>query len=98
MQLAFHMGFETVLLVGVDHKFKMDGTPNQETTWQGDDPNHFSPDYFKGTRWNNPDLANSERAYRLAEKAYRDAGRRIVNLTEGTAEQVFEKGTVAEWM
>ena len=98
MQLAFHMGFETVLLVGVDHKFRMDGTPNQETTWQGDDPNHFSPDYFKGTRWNNPDLANSERAYRLAEKAYRDAGRRIVNLTEGSALDVFEKGMVAEWM
>jgi hypothetical protein len=97
MQLAFHMGFTTVLLVGVDHKFQMNGAPNQETTWQGDDPNHFSPDYFKGTRWNNPDLARSEQAYRLAEKAYRDAGRRIVNLTEGSALDVFEKGTVAEW-
>lgn len=97
MQLAFHMGFTTVLLVGVDHRFKMDGAPNAETTWQGDDPNHFSPEYFKDARWNNPDLANSEIAYRLAKKAYEDAGRKIINLTEGTSLDVFEKGTVAEW-
>jgi hypothetical protein len=97
MQLAFHMGFSTVLLVGVDHKFKMDGPPNSETIWQGDDPNHFSPDYFKGTRWNNPDLKNSEVAYRLALKAFSDAGRKIVNLTEGTALDIFEKGQVSEW-
>lgn len=98
MQLAFHMGFTTVLLVGVDHRFKMDGAPNSETVWQGDDPNHFSPDYFRGTRWNNPDLANSEIAYRMAKKAFEDAGRRIVNLTEGSALDVFERGTIAEWM
>jgi hypothetical protein len=98
MQLAFHMGFTTVLLVGVDHRFKMDGAPNSETVWQGDDPNHFSPEYFKGTRWNNPDLANSEIAYQLAKKAFEDAGRKIINLTEGSALSIFEKGTVAEWM
>jgi hypothetical protein len=98
LQLAFHMGFDTVLLVGVDHKFKMDGPPNSETEWQGDDPNHFSPDYFRGTRWNNPDLRNSEIAYKLARKAFEDAGRRIINLTDGSALDVFERGTVAEWL
>ena len=98
LQLAFHMGFETALLVGVDHKYKVDGPPNSESVWQGDDPNHFSPDYFRGARWHNPDLRNSEIAYSLAKKAFEDAGRRIVNLTEGTALKVFEKGTVAEWM
>lgn len=98
MQLAFHMGFTTVLLVGVDHKFKTDGPPNSETVWQGADPNHFSPDYFRDTKWNNPDLNNSEKAYRLAEKAFRDAGRKIINLTDGSALDVFEKGTIAEWM
>ena len=98
MQLAFHMGFETVLLVGVDHRFKMDGPPNSETVWQGDDPNHFSPEYFKGARWNNPDLPNSEASYRLAKKAYEDAGRRIVNLGPDSALTIFEKGTVAEWL
>jgi hypothetical protein len=97
MQLAFHMGFSTALLVGVDHRFKMDGPPNSETTWQGDDPNHFSPEYFRGTRWNNPDLPNSEAAYHLANKAYKDAGRKIINLTDGTALKIFETGAVEQW-
>ena len=97
LQLAFHMGFSTVLLVGVDHTYKMDSSPNAETTWQGDDPNHFTTDYFRGARWNNPDLRNSEIAYGLARKAFEDAGRRIVNLTEGSRLDVFEKETIEEW-
>lgn len=97
LQLAFYMGFETVLLVGVDHSYKTDAAANVETVWQGDDPNHFSSEYFKGVRWNNPDLANSAIAYQLARKAFDNAGRRIVNLTEGTKLDVFEKGTIAEW-
>jgi hypothetical protein len=97
MQLAFHMGFKTALLVGVDHSFKLDGVPNQETTWQGDDPNHFSPDYFRGARWNNPDLANSEQAYQMADKAFKDAGRQIINLTKGSKLEVFKKGDLKKW-
>lgn len=97
MQLAFHMGFTTVLLVGVDHRFKTDGPPNSETVWRGDDPNHFSPEYFKDTRWNNPDLANSEVAYKLAKTAFENAGRKIINLTEGSALRIFEKGKVKEY-
>lgn len=98
LQLAFFMGFETVLLVGVDHKYKTDGTPNQETTWQGDDPNHFSPEYFKGTKWNNPDLVRSTQAYQLAEKAFRENGRRILNLTPDSALNVFKKESIQKWL
>lgn len=97
LQLAFHMGFETALLVGVDHTYKTDAPPNSETTWSGDDPNHFDPGYFRGARWNNPDLRNSEIAYKLARKAFEDAGRRIINLTKGTKLDVFERGKVSEW-
>jgi hypothetical protein len=98
LQLAFHMGFTTVLLVGVDHTYKMDSAPNAETTWEGDDPNHFDPSYFRGTRWNNPDLRNSEIAYRLARTAFEDAGRKIINCTDGSRLDVFERGTVSEWI
>ena len=62
MQLAFWMGFETVLLVGVDHYFKANGQPNEEQVMKGKDPNHFSPEYFKGAKWNLPDLESSERS------------------------------------
>lgn len=97
MQIAYYMGFDTVLLVGVDHNFKYDGNPNEQRLMEGADPNHFHPDYFKGKQWNNPDLQRSEHAYKLARAMYEAHGKRIINLTPGTKEQVFEKGIISEW-
>jgi hypothetical protein len=92
MQLAYWMGFTTALLVGVDHRFTVEGQPNQEVVSQGDDPNHFAPDYFgKGVVWNNPDLARSEQAYRVAKLNFEHDGRKIVNLTPRSALDVFER-------
>lgn len=98
LQLAFWMGFEQVLLVGVDHRYMFDGQPNQQGLMTKDDPNHFDPTYFKGAIWNNPDLKESEFAYNLALTAFSDNGRRILNLTPDTALDVFEKGDIKEWM
>ena len=98
MQLAFWMGFETVLLVGVDHYFKVKGNPNEQQKMKGDDPNHFTPEYFKGADWNLPDLANSERSYNIAKRVYEKAGRRIINLTTKTALDIFPKGDYREWL
>jgi hypothetical protein len=97
LQLAYYMGFDTVLMVGVDHSFKYDGAPNMQNTYQGNDENHFHPDYFKGREWNNPDLEKSERAYALARTAFELKKRRIINLTDNTKETVFEKGNINEW-
>lgn len=97
MQLAYYMGFDTVLLVGVDHSFKYEGAPNQEMTLDGNDLNHFHPDYFKGRKWNNPDLERSERAYKLARAMYEAHNKRIINLTPNTKETVFEKGSINDW-
>jgi hypothetical protein len=66
---------------------------------EGQDHNHFSPDYFtNGASWHAPDLAKSERAYRMAETVYNDNGRKIINLTPGTKLDVFEKGDWQEWL
>lgn len=92
MQLAFHMGFEEVYLIGVDHNYTTTGKPNTTITSQGDDPNHFSSQYFgKGFRWQLPDLETSEIAYGLARKAYEKAGRRIADATVGGKLNIFEK-------
>jgi hypothetical protein len=92
MQIAFYLGFETVILVGVDHSFVTEGKPNQEVTSQGEDPNHFSPAYFgKGFRWNLPDLEASERSYQRARQAYDKAGRHILDATVGGKLTVFPK-------
>jgi uncharacterized Rossmann fold enzyme len=92
LQLAFHMGFNEVILVGVDHNFVTQGTANQAIVSQGDDPNHFSPDYFgKGFKWQLPDLAGSERAYSMARAAYSIAGRRVLDATIDGKLTIFPK-------
>lgn len=92
LQLAFHMGFEQVILIGVDHNYPTQGKPNTTVTSQGDDPNHFHAGYFgKGFRWQLPDLEASERAYALARHAYENAGRQVLDATVGGKLTVFPK-------
>lgn len=91
LQIAFYLGFHEVVIIGMDHRFDYSGSPNQEKTLEGDDPNHFSPNYFKGQKWDNPDLVNSEKYYRIADQVYRRNGRKIVDATMNGACTVFEK-------
>lgn len=97
LQLARFMDFKTVLLVGVDHRYKFDGKPNEVGEMQEDDPNHFDPEYFKGQKWQMPDLKRSEEYFKIAESVFKKEGRRIINLTPRTALDVFEKGKLSEW-
>ena len=90
LQLAFFMGFDDVILIGVDHSFQTPGPAHQLVTSSGSDPDHFHPDYFgKGVQWQLPDLEMSERGYRLAERAYSAAGRRVRNATLGGRLKIF---------
>jgi hypothetical protein len=92
LQLAFHMGFRQVILIGVDHNFTSKGEANKTVVSEGDDPNHFSSKYFgKGFRWQLPDLDTSEIGYGLARDAYRQAGREVLDATIGGKLTVFPK-------
>jgi len=92
LELAYHMGFQQVILLGVDHSFSTQGPPNVTVVSQGDDRDHFSPWYFgKGFRWQLPDLEGSERAYRLAREAFEKDGRQVLDATVGGKLQVFPK-------
>ena len=92
LQLAFHMGFQQVILIGVDHNYSTTGKPNTTVTSQGDDPNHFSTAYFgKGFRWQLPDLETSEVGYAMARDAYRKAGRELLDATISGKLTIFPK-------
>ncbi len=92
LQLAFYMGFEQVILIGVDHNFTSKGEANKTVVSDGADPNHFDPRYFgKGFRWQLPDLETSEIGYRLARQAYEKAGRQVLDATIGGKLTVFPK-------
>ena len=92
LQLAYFLGFSTVILIGVDHNFVTKGPANQVVTSQGDDPNHFAANYFgKGFRWQLPDLEGSERAYHIAKEAFEADGRQILDATVAGKLEIFPK-------
>ena len=91
MQLAYFMGFQEVILIGVDHYFKDKGKANSLVKFENDDENHFSPDYFKGYQWQLPDLNTSELAYNMAKFTFEKAGRSIIDATIDGHLQIFEK-------
>ena len=91
LQIAYYMGFTEVWIIGMDHRFVFQGRPNQPQVMQGPDPNHFSPDYFQGHAWNNPDLALSEKSYEIARDIFASEGRRILDATTGGACRIFER-------
>ena len=98
LQLAYYMGFKTVLLIGLDHSFAEKGVPNTVAVRQQErDASHFSPDYFeKGVRWQYPDLLRSELAYALAREAFERDGRRIIDATDGGQCDVFRKAALRD--
>jgi hypothetical protein len=92
LQVARFLGFDTVVLIGLDHYFQYQGAPNELRRLEGADHNHFHPDYFgHGQQWNNPDLAHSEESYRVARAEYEREGRRILDATIDGGCQVFDK-------
>lgn len=92
LQVAYFLGFRQVVILGMDHRYSFTGEPNAEATIEGEDPNHFHEAYFgHGQKWDNPDLASSERSYRLARQVYEQAGRDIIDATVDGACQVFRK-------
>ncbi|MFM6255708.1 MAG: hypothetical protein ACKPEQ_42345, partial [Dolichospermum sp.] len=84
MQLAFHMGFKDVALIGCDHNFATKGAANKTVISGEKDDNHFAENYFAGgVKWQLPDLFQSEINYTIARDQYEAHGRSIVNATEG---------------
>lgn len=99
MQLAFHMGFARVALVGCDHSFATKGPANRVVVSGATDESHFDPRYFSGgQRWQLPDLAGSEFAYCLARDTYAAFGREIVNCTAGGQLDLFHRQGLADFL
>jgi hypothetical protein len=96
LQLAYWHGFERVGLLGIDHRYTLPGKPGER--YRGIEHDHFTPGYYRGeVNLIVPDLSKTERSYRLAEDAYKKAGRRVVNLTHNTALDIFDKEDWQTW-
>lgn len=91
LQIAFYLGFRRVFLIGIDHSFASKGTPHKVETMKENDINHFDPNYFKGMKWQLPDLAGSEKAYKLAKDHFERAGRSILDATVDGKLNIYPK-------
>jgi hypothetical protein len=91
LQVAYFLGFKEAVIIGMDHRYTYSGAPNETNQLSGPDTNHFSPDYFSGQSWDNPDLAQSEESYRQAKAVFEAEGRRILDATLNGACTVLQK-------
>lgn len=99
LQLAFMLGYERVGLVGMDHRYN---TPNGRREWHSveQDTNHFTDKYYRDRLpyWKAPRLDLLAKWMDFARKEYEKAGRRIVNLTPGSALTVFPFDRLEDWI
>lgn len=99
LQLAYFMGFEKVVILGMDHSFKETGLASKtEVRAYEKDESHFDPNYFpKGMRWVLPDLMKSELGYSMARAFYEEHGREIIDATIGGKCTIFKKAALSEF-
>lgn len=99
MQLAFHMGFSDVAIVGCDHDFASKGPANKAVAADAIDLSHFDSRYFSGgVKWHLPDLFESEMAYARAKHIYQAFGRRLVNATVGGKLEVLNRVNLTSFL
>lgn len=92
LQVAWHLGFRQVVIVGLDHRYEFSGKANEARVMHGPDPNHFAAGYFGGGQeWDNPDLPRSEESYRIALDEFKRAGRVIQDASLDGACTIFPK-------
>ncbi len=93
MQIARYMGFNEVVLIGVDHHYRNAVDTNAAySPLRGPDLDHFDPAYFTNNQLiGRPDLKGAEAVYRLARTVYAREGRRIVDATVSGKLDVFPK-------
>ena len=108
IQLAFHMGFDPIYLLGCDVSYTIPESVIQEgpdrfgngvglylTSTRNDDANHFDPRYFgSGRRWHDPNVKRMIEGFEQCREGADTAGRSIINATVGGQLEVFERVSV----
>lgn len=92
LQLAYFLGFEETFLIGVDNSYKQkEKIEGRIINQKEDDPNHFSPEYFKGLDWQSADSDAMVSVYETAKQYFEDSGKTIKNAGIGGALETFER-------
>ena len=95
LQVAAFLKVKSVNIVGVDHYYEFKDKKSFLFN-QGDDPNHFDPNYFKNCVWGAPDLVGSERAYLMAKEYFDRNNIDVIDYTIDGKLRVFKKRDIKE--
>lgn len=91
-QIAYMLGFDTVLVVGLDNDYG-DG-PNRDHYYDVEDDGVI----HLGSPYSNEEFQEgSDFMFFLARKAYEADGRRIINLTPESKAYSLERGDLEDW-
>ena len=98
LQFAYYLGAKKIVLVGIDHSFKGFDSNNVPTIekFEGDDDNHFHPEYFKDKNWGTPNLGLSEKGYFLAYNFFKENKIEIFDATVNGKLDIFPKISITE--
>ncbi len=92
LQILHYLGFEEVILLGVDHNYGPDEKRNEAYFTPSDALNaHFKDDYYQKPTSVHIDFPAMERGYQLSKEAFENSGRRIFNATPGTKLETYQK-------
>ena len=90
------MGFKEVILLGIDHDYKLDDdeinilNKQKKLVVKKSLSSHFIKDYLPLNSEVHVDLEAMENGYRLAKQTFENKGRRIVNASPGSKLQVYD--------
>ena len=100
MQIAAFSNVKSINIVGVDHTFNNNKSSrnraNEIEILEGDDQNHFDPNYFKNMSWGIPDLDSSEIQYAQALKYFTKKNIPVTDYTIEGKCNVFKKRPIEE--
>jgi Protein of unknown function DUF115 len=99
LQLAYYLGCRKIYLVGLDHDYDIPAEAENEMVIesQGDDINHFDPNYFgRGFQYTTPRVDKMEKAYLVAREFAAQRGIEIANATVRGKLEVFPRVRLAD--
>ncbi len=95
LQVLHHLGFSEVILLGVDHDYAQDMNRDKHGFVSSKELNHFDPGYYDQPVPIHCDVLGMERAYALADEAFRQSGRIIMNATPDSRLDIFQRVDLA---
>lgn len=97
LQMAVHMGFKEIYILGLDHSYVEPSTKQDGALISEGERNHFHPDYRKkGEKWHYPVLDRLETSYQFAKEYCDGIGVKVYNASRFSKLEVFPRADLDE--